>query len=169
MNSTTTSSRPFYFAVALLCSALLGFGYYLQFAKDLEPCPLCIFQRLAYIAVAVVAVAGLVQGPRGFGRRIYGALLAAAAVVGAVVAGRQVWLQHLPPDQVPSCGPGLDYMLEVFPLADAVKMAFTGSGECAEVDWTFLSLSIAEWSLIFFACLTVAAVVHASGKGFRAT
>ena len=90
---------------------------------------------------------------------LYSMLLAIAALAGAGIAGRQVWLQHLPADQVPECGPGLDYMLEAFPLTDALKMIFSGSGECAEVHWRFIGLSIAEWSLVWFILFFIAAVL----------
>ena len=83
------------------------------------------------------------------------------AVTGALIASRQVWLQHLPPELVPECGPGLDYMLNVFPFTDAIKMALTGSGECAEVKWRFIGLSIAEWSLIMFAGITIVTILSA--------
>ena len=162
---TMRSTRPFYGAIALVAAALLGFGYYLQFAKGLEPCPLCIFQRVTYIALGLVALGACVHGPRGFGARLYDGLILIAAVTGSAIAGRQVWMQHLPPDQVPSCGPGLDYMLEVFPLTDVIRMAFTGSGECAEVSWTFLSLSIAEWSLICFVLIGLLCIVHMFRRG----
>ena len=104
--------------------------------------------------------AGLVHGPGKAGRLAYSGLILVSAVTGAAIAGRQVWLQHLPPEEVPACGPGLDFMLEVFPLADALKMVFTGSGECAEVDWTFLGFSIAEWSLAWFIAFAAAALAH---------
>jgi len=152
--------RGFYAAVLLLCAGLLAFGYWLQFAKGLEPCPLCIFQRLCFIAVGLVAAAGAVHGPRSAWRWLYGTGMIAAAGTGAGIAAWQVWLQHLPPDQVPECGPGLDYMLDAFPLSDAVRMAFAGSGECAKVDWTFLSLSIAEWSLFWFACIAITTLLY---------
>jgi disulfide bond formation protein DsbB len=154
------SQRIPYAAVALLCAGLLGFGYYLQFGQGLEPCPLCIFQRLAFMAVGAAALVGAIHGPRGAWRYLYHGAIVIFAAVGAAIAGRQVWLQHLPPDQVPECGPGLDYMLEVFPLSDVIRMAFTGSGECAEVDWTFLGFSIAEWSLFWFVAIAIAAIVH---------
>ena len=157
------SSRPFYAAVLLLCAALLGFGFYLQFHRGLAPCPLCIFQRLAYMGAGLVALLGLLQGPRNprwvWG---YGGAIAMLALAGAAVAGRQVWLQHLPPDQVPECGPGLNYMLNTFPLSQTLRMVFTGSGECAEVHWTFLSMSIAEWSLIWFLLIACAALAYAA-------
>jgi disulfide bond formation protein DsbB len=152
--------RHLYIAIALLCAALLGYGYWLQFGDGLEPCPLCIFQRLCYMAVGAIAVIGAVHGPAATWRRLYSGALFLAAAIGAAIAGRQVWLQHLPPDQVPECGPGLDYMLDVFPLSDALRMAFTGSGECAQVDWAFLSLSIAEWSLFWFVAVAAAAALH---------
>jgi disulfide bond formation protein DsbB len=154
------SQRIPYAAVALLCAGLLGYGYYLQFGQGLEPCPLCIFQRVAYIGAGAAALAGAIHGPRGAWRYLYHGAIIVCAGIGAAIAGRQVWLQHLPPDRVPECGPGLDYMLEVFPLSDVIRMAFTGSGECAAVDWTFLGLSIAEWSLVWFTAIAVAAIVH---------
>lgn len=154
------SSRYFYLAIVLICAALLGTGYYLQFARGLEPCPLCIFQRIAYITILIIAAAGLVHGPGKPWLRVYSGLLGIAAVAGIAIAGRQVWLQHLPADQVPACGPGLDYMLEVFSFSETLKMVFSGSGECAEVHWTFLSLSIAEWSLIWFSVIAIAGAVH---------
>ena len=90
-------------------------------------------------------------------------LAALAALVGAAIAGRHVWLQSLPPDQVPACGPGLEYMLEAFPLSKALSMVFTGSGECANVDWSFLGLSMPAWTLLWFLALAVLAL----WAGFR--
>lgn len=152
--------RSFYLILALVCSSLLGYGYYLQFVQGQEPCPLCIFQRLAYISVTIIAFAGLVHAPKKIGVRVYSSLITVIAVIGAGIAAYQVWLQHLPADQVPACGPGLDYMLETFSLTETLKLVFTGSGECAEVDWTFLSLSIAEWSLLCFIGLAALAMLH---------
>jgi len=160
-------ARLFYLIIILICTGLLGFGYYLQFGKGLEPCPLCIFQRLAYTAILVIAAIGLFHGPRRPWLWIYSGLVSVAAVAGILIAGRQVWLQHLPADQVPECGPGLNYMLQVFSLPKTLQMVFRGSGECAEVHWTFLSLSIAEWSLICFILITGAGIWHVArgGKG----
>lgn len=132
------------------CAGVLCFAYYLQFYKGLEPCPLCILQRVAYIATGLIFLIAAIHNARRIMSRIYAVLIAAAGLTGAGIAARHVWIQHLPPDQVPECGPGLDYMLEVFPLSQALKMAFTGSGECAEVVWTFLGLSVPEWSLLCF-------------------
>ena len=91
--------------------------------------------------------------------RVYAVLGVAAAGTGAVIAGRHVYIQHLPADQVPSCGPGLDYLLDAFPLADAIEMVFTGSGECAEINWSFLGLSMPGWALVWFVLLGGLAIV----------
>jgi protein dithiol:quinone oxidoreductase len=152
-----THPRLIFGLIALICAALLGYGYYLEYFAGQIPCPLCILQRLAFIAVLIITLIAVVHGPGMSGTRIYAGLTVIAAGVGAAIAGRQVWLQGLPPDQVPECGPGLDYMLEVFPLMDALRMILTGSGECAEVDWTFLGLSIAGWSLAWFVLIILAA------------
>ncbi|OGT79570.1 MAG: hypothetical protein A3H91_15555 [Gammaproteobacteria bacterium RIFCSPLOWO2_02_FULL_61_13] len=154
------SARALYAALAAVCIGLLGFGYYLQYFAGQEPCPLCIFQRIAYFVVACVGLVGAIHAPKGPGRLGYSGTILLSALVGLAIAGRQVWLQHLPADKVPECGPGLDYMLEVFPLGDALRMVFAGSGECAEVTWTFLSLSIAEWSLICFLMIAAVAMLH---------
>ena len=155
------ADRLIYIGVAGTCIGLLGFGYFLQFGRGLEPCPLCILQRLAYFAIAAVAVVAAIHAGVGMWHRLYGAAIALCALTGGAVAARQVWLQHLPADRVPECGPGLDYMLDVFPLHEVLRKVLAGSGECAEAGWTFLTLSIAEWSLIFFALLAVSAVTHA--------
>ena len=152
MNLQLHTDRRFYLLVALACMALLGFGYYLQFVLGLDPCPLCILQRAAYLGVGVVCLVGFFHGSAA---RIYCALALVCALAGAGIAARQVWLQHLPPGRVPECGPGLDFILQAFPLFDALALIFTGSGECAETLWTFLSLSIAEWSLFWFAAFSV--------------
>ena len=151
------TERQSYLVIALACLLLLGFGYFLQFVQGLDPCPLCILQRVAYLGVGVVCLAGFLHGSAG---RIYSALALICALAGAAIAARQVWLQHLPPERVPECGPGLDFILQAFPLFDALKLIFTGSGECAETVWTFLSLSIAEWSLFWFCALSVLLLYH---------
>ncbi len=154
------SVRAFYGVLVAICVALLAFGYYLQFYAGQEPCPLCVFQRVAYMAVVVIGLVGAIHAPKGFGRLGYSGAIMISAIVGAVIAGRQVWLQHLPADKVPECGPGLDYMLDAFPLSDALRMVFTGSGECAEVTWRFLSFSIAEWSLLWFVLFAAITARH---------
>lgn len=153
------TSRLFFIALFIICLFLLGFGLYLEHVKGLEPCPLCAFQRLTFIAIAVVALIGAIHNPMNIFRIVYSVLLIILALIGAAIAGRQTWLQHLPAELVPECGPGLEYMLEVFPLGQALKMVFSGSGECAEVQWQFIGLSIPEWSLVCFSSITIATVL----------
>jgi disulfide bond formation protein DsbB len=141
-----------------VCAALMGFALYSQYVVGLEPCPLCALQRVAMTALGVVLLVAVLHGPGPTGGRVYGLLAGLCAAGGIVVAGRHVWLQSLPADQVPACGPGLGYILDTFPLAEALKQVFAGSGECAQVDWTFLGLSMPFWVLVWFVILGVVAV-----------
>lgn len=164
MKISDSRLRIFNLAGFLACAMMLAYAYYAQFVLELQPCPLCIFQRVAMIALAAVFLLASLHNPVGWGRKAYAALLGLAALAGAGIAGRHVWIQHLPADEVPACGPGLDYMLDVFPLSDAIRMVFTGSGECAEIDWTLLGLSMPAWTLIAFLSFAVYAIVtNASG------
>ena len=138
---------------ALCCALLLGFGYFLQYVQGLDPCPLCLVQRGFFYAALAIFLAAAVHAPGGRGRMAYGTFGALFAAGGAAIAARQVWLQHLPPDKVPQCGPDLFFMLENLPLATTLQKLVAGTGECAKVDWTFLGLSIAEWSLGWFVAL----------------
>lgn len=152
------SSRSAFIIAAVLCAGLLGFGYFLQYVIGLTPCPLCLVQRAFYYGVIGACAIGAIHGPRGGGARVYAVVALLSAIGGIVTAGRQVWLQHLPKDRVPECGPDLAYMLENFPLSRTIVNLFQGSGECAEVDWTFLGLSIAEWSLLWFVLLAIGSI-----------
>ena len=116
----------------------------------LEPCPLCWLQRFGFMGAGLVSLLAFLHGPRGFGNRVYGLLLIVAAGAGLAVAGRQLWLQSLPADQVPACGPSVDYMLEVLPWFEVLQTALKGTGDCAEVVWRFLGLSIPGWTAVFF-------------------
>src|SRR5690606_2421943 len=120
-----------------------------------EPCPLCIFQRVGVLAAGLLFLVAAIHGARRAGRRVYGVLIVLATAAGAAVSARHVWLQSLPPDQVPACGPGLAYMMDVFSFGETLRMVFTGSGECANVDWSFLGLSMPAWVLICFVALGV--------------
>ena len=156
MNRTLTL-RQTSLAIAVICAALLGYGYYLQYGQGLEPSPLCLVQRLFFYAVMIIFLIAAVHAPRRIGARIYAALALLFAAGGAATAARQVWLQHLPPNRVPQCGPDLYFMLQNFPLSSTLEKLVRGTGECAAVDWKFLGLSIAGWSLVWFAIFIVAA------------
>ena len=146
-------------AIALSTAGLLGFAVYLQKVLGIEPCPLCIFQRIGFIAVGLLAVLGAWHDPRALGRKLWALTILAAALAGASVSARHVWLRHLPPDLVPDCGPGLAYMLDAFPLSKTIKDVFTGSGECATPDgWWFLGLDMPSWALVWFAGFSLLAL-----------
>jgi disulfide bond formation protein DsbB len=150
-----------YLAGFLMSGGLIAYAYYLQYYEYQNPCPLCIMQRVVYFALSVVFLTGALHGPRRTGAGVYSALLTLISLVGAGIATRHVWLQHLPKDKVPECGPGLSYILDRFPLMDAFAKIFRGSGECAEASWKLVGLSIAEWSLVWFILLGAFAVMIA--------
>ncbi|MGB8634627.1 MAG: disulfide bond formation protein B [Rhodanobacteraceae bacterium] len=147
-SSVRPSMRTAWLLGFLACAGLIAYALYVQYYQYISPCPLCILQRIAFIGMGVVFLIGGLHAPRSAWRRVYAALLALFAAGGIGVAVRQLWLQSLPADQVPSCGPGLGYMLDTFPLAQTLKMVLSGSGECAEVHWRFLGLAMPAWSLI---------------------
>lgn len=154
MITTRQQRRLFNLAGFGIVVGLMAYALFSQHVLGLEACPLCIFQRVAIMAVgAVFLVAGL-HSPTGPASRAYAATGIVAALVGAGIAGRHVYIQNLPADQIPSCGPGLDYMLDAFPFMEALEMVLTGSGECAEVNWSFLGLSMPAWVLLWFFALS---------------
>ena len=147
------SRRVLNFAGFAVCCGLMGFALFAQHVLLLDPCPLCVFQRVAVISIGIIFLVAALHNPDGAGRIVYGVLLALAAGGGAAVAGRHAWLQQLPPDQVPSCGPGLDYMLDTLPFTEVLSNVFRGSGECAEIVWQFLGLSMPGWVLVWMIAL----------------
>ena len=144
------TQRQLFLIGFLICAGLIAAAMYFQYVKGLEPCPLCIAQRLCIMAVGVVLLLGALHNPAGWGRRLYGALTVVFAGLGASIAARHVWLQNLPPDKQPGCGFDLGYMLERFPLLKAFKLVWAGTSDCASITWTFLGLSMPAWTLVFF-------------------
>ena len=142
-------SRAVFGAIFLACAGLLAFGTYLQHVQGLEPCPMCILQRYAFFAVGIVALAGAIHGPGPTGTRVYAGLVVLFALVGAGTAMRHSYLQEFP-NPATSCGVELEFLVNNFPLAQALPKIFAGSGECAEVKWRLLGLSIPEWALAWF-------------------
>ncbi len=139
-------------AILVLASIVgMSFALYLEHVQGLEPCPLCVFQRLGLMAVGIVALVAFIHHPKAIAaKRIYAFLATLGALWSMAVAGRHVYIQHLPADQVPSCGPGLNYLVDALPLKSVLQQVLTGSGECAKIDWTFLGQSLPVWSLLFF-------------------
>lgn len=135
----------------LLSVVVMAVVLFFQHGMGMEPCPLCVLQRICLISAGVVALLAMIHNPTAWGRRIYAVLAMIPTAAGIAIAGRHVWLQNLPEDQVPECGPGYDFIMEAFPFLDAMKIIFRGSGECAETDWQFLGLSMPGWALVIFA------------------
>lgn len=142
-------------ALLVLASIIgIAFALYLEHVKGLNPCPLCVFQRIGLMAMGLIALVALIHHPKKrWLRRGYSLLSTVAIGWSVAVAARHVWLQHLPPDKVPSCGPGLDYLVEALPFKQVLSQVLTGSGECAKIDWMFLGQSLPFWSLVFFSVL----------------
>ena len=145
--------------VFLVCAALLTVAFYMEHVMGLAPCPLCWLQRFGFMGAGLVGLLGFLHGPRGFGNRVYGFLLVLTAGAGLGIAGRQLWLQNLPEDQVPACGPSVDYLLDVLPWFEVLQTALRGTGDCAEVMWRFLGLSIPGWTALFFTLVIIVGLV----------
>jgi protein dithiol:quinone oxidoreductase len=147
--------RPINLVGFFLCVGLIAYALYAQFELGLDPCPLCIFQRIGIAALGVVFLIAALHNPRRSGARIYGLLIALAALATIAVAARQLYIQHLPPGAIPSCGAPLSIMLKFMPLATVIRKVLSGSGECGVVNWTFLGLAMPAWVLIWAAALGV--------------
>jgi disulfide bond formation protein DsbB len=141
----------------LVCAGLMGWALWLQYGMGLEPCPLCAFQRMAVSAIGIIFLLAFIHNPRYIGASIYAVLILIFAGGGAAFAGRHVWLQSLPKDQVPACGMGISYMLESMPFMDVLRKVFAGSGECAEKGWELMGLAIPGWTLVFFIAMAIVA------------
>lgn len=147
------SSRALFALVALICALALGYAFYAEYVLKLVPCPLCMFQRVAMGLLGAIALLAALHGAGRGGTRAYALLGFLAAGLGAAIAGRHVWLQSLPKDQLPSCAPPLDYMWDNMPFGDLLRTVMMTSGECADIDWQFLGLSMPFWTLMAFVAL----------------
>ncbi|SDK41178.1 disulfide bond formation protein B [Billgrantia gudaonensis] len=149
--------RQWSLAGLAFCVLMMAVALFLEHVVGLAPCPLCIFQRVAVLSAAAVFLVAALHDPAGrLGAGVYGALSLAAVLGGVGVAWRHLWLQSLPPDEVPSCGPSLDYMMDILPLQEVVSMVLSGSGECANIDFLFLGVSLPGWTLVGFLVLALA-------------
>lgn len=150
--------RAVFAGIVVACAALvLTAIFYMQEYLGLEPCPMCILQRYAFIAIALVAFVAAIHNPRGTALKVYGVLVALFAIAGAGVAIRHSYLQHFPPERE-TCGTDLDFLLNTFSLSEAFPKIFAGTGSCSKVQWKLLALSIPEWALVWFAIFAIVAV-----------
>ncbi|MFL6621831.1 MAG: disulfide bond formation protein B [Sulfurifustis sp.] len=158
LQSSRWTPRTVFLGVFIACAALIAYALYLQHVDALEPCPMCILQRYAFIAIGAVALIAALHNPRGVVLSVYSGLIVLLAVAGGGVAARHAWLQHFPTKSF-SCGADLGYLLNTFPLAKALPAIFTGTGECSDVQWKFLGISIPEWAFLWFFAFAVVAVI----------
>lgn len=142
------TARAANFLGFLACVALLAYAYYAQYVMHLEPCPLCIFQRVGLFVIGVLFAIAAAHEPAGWGKRVYAGLLTLAALATAGVALRQLYIQSLPPGTIEACGASLDFMMKIFSPSEVLVKVLTGSGECAKVTWRFLGLAMPGWVLI---------------------
>jgi len=161
------NSRLYFLAGFLAAAGALLFAYYLEYVQGLEPCPLCIFQRVAMAGVGLICLVGFVHGPGGIGHRGYAFLALMSALAGAGIAARHVWLLQLPPDQVPACGPSLDYMVDIMPLQEVLATVLRGDASCAEVKGAFMGISLPAWTLLYFVLLSLGSLAGIMGLGAR--
>ena len=145
---TIPSRRVLNFFGLISCVGMMAYALYAEHVLYLMPCPLCVFQRIAVISLGIIFLLAVLHNPVGTGRYSYAVLILLAAGSGVGVAGWHVWIQNLPADEVPSCGPGFGYIMDTFNFGEALGMIFTGSGECASIDWAFLGLSMPTWVII---------------------
>lgn len=158
------SNRWYYSVGVLIVLGLISGALYLQYGLREDPCPLCMIQRAVFIAIGVLFFIAAIHNAGRIGSRVYSSLIALTALGGVGVASRHIWLQHLPKDQVPACGPGLDFMLQHFPMAEVWQELMHGSGECATKGWTFLGLGLPELALIWYVILGLLAIFIAVKK-----
>jgi protein dithiol:quinone oxidoreductase len=148
MNSILANRRLANGLGFLACSGLMAYALFAQHVLGLAPCPLCVFQRVAVIAVGVLFLIAALHNPHTVGARVYGGLILLAAACGVGIAGRHAWIQAQPPGTVPACGADLNFLMDIMPITQVVQKVLTGSGECGTVDWRFLGLSMPWWVLI---------------------
>ena len=158
------SPRIWFALGAASCLFMLLIGAYFQFVEELEPCPLCISQRIAILFTGIVFLIASIHNPQAKVLTIYSILGAFTALIGSGISIRHVWIQNLPADEVPECGPGLSYVFDNFPLIDTLKLMFNGSGECADILWTFLGLSIPAWTFVAFLGLASLSILQVWNK-----
>lgn len=154
------SIKVCYFLGFFICAAMIGFALHLEYADNLLPCPLCQLQRIIFCIIGILFFLAMLTPVKRITTIVYGFVIALFSSCGFLLAGRQIYLQHLPAGTQESCGAGLTYLFKVFSVNQALMMAIKGSGECAKVVWRFLGLNIAEWSFVIFALLAILALVQ---------
>ena len=159
------SVRHIHLIIFLIVGSLLGYAAYSMKVLGLEPCTLCITQQFFYCLIGLSSFVAFFHDPVTSTSRVYSFFISLFSLAGIWISGRQIWLQGLPEDEVPLCGPPLEYIIDVFPFADVINALFMGDGNCAEISWQFLGLSMAAWSFIwFFIILSLSITIYIKSK-----
>lgn len=159
------SNRMISLGVFIACVALLATAYVFEYMFYMDPCPLCIMQRIAVLLVGIAGLLGFLLARNQIARMASGIFMVLSALLGVGVAGRHVWIQSLPADQVPTCGPSLEYMVDTLPWAEVLTVMLRGNGNCADSHWAFLGLSMPQWVLVWFVGFAVVGVYLVIKKG----
>ncbi len=160
IQSIRYSPKIWFLITGVSCFLMLGIGAYFQFVEHLEPCPLCISQRIMILLLGILLLTAAIHNPKYRGIRRYSILATLVAIGGGSISARHVWIQHLPANEVPECGPGLSYIFENFPLTETLKLMLSGTGECAKVDWSLFGISIPGWTLLAFLILATISLLQ---------
>ncbi len=158
------SIQKMFLAVFVACASLLAAAYYFEYVLFLDPCPLCIMQRIAVLMIGLVGLSGFLLARSSLSQKVHSVFMSLSALFGIAVAGRHVWIQSLPADQIPTCGPSLEYMVDTLPWAEVLTVMLRGNGNCADAQWAFLGLSMPLWVLLWFAGF----VILAAGLFYKA-
>jgi disulfide bond formation protein DsbB len=158
------SNQNMFLGVFIASASLLAAAYYFEYVLFLDPCPLCIMQRIAVLMVGLVGLSGFIFASSAVSQKVHSVLMFLSGVFGIAVAGRHVWIQNLPADQIPTCGPSLEYMVDTLPWAEVLTVMLRGNGNCADAQWAFMGLSMPLWVLLWF----VGFVILAAGLFYRA-
>ena len=155
--------------IAVACAGLIGTAYYMEYVLFLDPCPLCMVQRILVLLVGVLCFIAFIHNPKHRGQIRYAAGVLVVSILGAAAAGRHVWLQNLPSERIPECFPGIEFILANHPIMESLRIIFGGTGECAEIMWTLLGISIPGWTLIAFVafCGTAIFLMQKARKAIR--
>jgi len=157
--------RTGYFLGFAVSFGLVGLAIFLQLLHNLDPCPLCISQRVAFMATGTAFLLAALHNPTGGWRKLHGLLQLSGATAGAVIAVRHIWVQAHPGQFMSECGVGFDYMIHQFPMSKAIRLIFQGTGECSVIDWTLFGITIPQLSLLAFIGLGGYAILLAFAKG----
>jgi disulfide bond formation protein DsbB len=161
------TARVWFLLGFISCLVMLIIGAFFQLIMDLKPCPLCISQRIAILVLGVVFLIATLHNPLTKGINIYALLATLVALIGGLISARHIWIQNMPANEIPECGPGLSYMFDHFPLIESLKFMLSGTGDCAKTLWTFLGLSIPSWTLVAFILLAGMSLLQLSTRQFK--